>query len=106
MVETEITFHNETEIKVQAQIFAGRTLISSCVAGPGEIRSLPSKSLRYDIFIKNGATGWEVARKLDSDAISFTLSQHKSRYTIHEAKDNKPLDLVTNPVLAVKRSTK
>lgn len=106
MVETEITFHNKTEIRVQAQIFAGRTLVSTCVVDPGEIRILLAKSLRYDIFFKNGATGWEIARKLDSDAKSFALSQHKRRYTIHEAKTNDPLDLVTKSELAVKRSMK
>lgn len=106
MVEKEITFHNKTEIRVQAQIFVGRTLISTCVVDPGETRILASKSLRYDIFFKNGATGWEVARKLDSGAKSFTLSQQQRRYTIHETKDNDPLDLVTNPELAVKPSTK
>lgn len=106
MVETEITFHNKTEIRVQAQIFTGRTLVSTCVVGPGEIRILPSKSLPYDIFFKNGATGWEIARKLDSDAKSFTLSQSKSRYTIHEAKEHESLDLITKSELAVKRSTK
>ena len=106
MVEKEITFHNKTEIRVQAQIFAGRTLVSTCVVDPGETRILASKSLRYDIFFKNGATGWEIARKLDSGAKSFTLSQHEKRYTIHAARDNDPLDLVTNPELAVKRSTK
>ena len=106
MVETEITFHNETEIRVQAQIFVGRTLVSTCLADPGEIRILPAKSLRYDIFFKNGTTGWEIARKLDSDTKIFTLSQQKRRYTIHEAKENDPLDLVTKSELAVKRSTK
>jgi hypothetical protein len=95
LVETEITFDNQTELKVQAQIYAGRTLVSTCVVDPGEIRSLPVKSFPFDIFFKNGATGWEIARKLNSEANSFTLSQHKKRYTIHEAKDNDPLDLVT-----------
>lgn len=106
MVETEITFHNKTEIRVQAQIFTGRTLVSTCVVNPGEIRVLPSKSLRYDIFFKNGTTGWEIARKLDSDANSFTLSQNKRQYTIHEVKENDPLDLVRKSELAVKRSMK
>jgi hypothetical protein len=105
MTETEITFHNRTEIGVQAQIFAGRTLVSTCVAGAGETRILPTKSLRYDIFFKNGATGWEIARKLDSEANTFTLSQHKGRYIIHEAKEKDPTDLVTKSELAVKRST-
>ena len=106
MVETEITFHNETEIRVQAQIFVGRTLISTCVADPGEIRILPAKSLRYDIFFKNGATGWEIARKLDSDARNFTLSQDKSRYTIHEAYGNDRLDSITKSEFVAKDSTK
>ena len=106
MVETEITFHNKTEIRVQAQIFTGRTLVSTSVVDAGETRILPSKSLRYDIFFKNGATGWEIARKLDSDAKSFALSQHKRRYTIHEAISKDPLDLVTKSELAGKRSTK
>jgi len=106
MVESEITFHNKTEIRVQAQIFTGRTLISTCVVAPGEIRILPAKSLDYDIFFKNSVTGWEVARKLGSDANTFTLSQNKRRYTLHEAKENNPLDSVTKSELAVKRSTK
>jgi hypothetical protein len=106
MVETEKTFHNKTEIRVQAQIFAGRTLVSTCMVDPGEIHILPVNSLPFDIFFKNGATGWEMARKLDSDTTSFALSQHKRRYTIHEAKDNDPLDLVTKSGLAVKRSMK
>ena len=91
MVETEITFHNETEIRVQAQIFVGRTLISTCVADPGEIRILPAKSLRYDIFFKNGATGWEIARKLDSDARDFTLNQGKNGYTVQESDNSESL---------------
>ena len=42
MAETGIKFNNKTEIRVQAQIYAGRTLISSCVVAPGEIRVLAS----------------------------------------------------------------
>ena len=106
MGKSEITFHNKTEIRVQAQIFAGRTLISTSVVDPGEICILTAKSSGYDIFFKNGATGWEIARKLGSDANTFTLSQNKRRYTLHEAKENKPLDSVTKSELAVKRSTK
>ncbi len=82
MVETEVTFYNKVKIRVQAQIFMGPTLISTCVVGPGEVRSLPAKSLRFDIFFKNGATGWEIARKLDSEAITFTLSQHNGQYIL------------------------
>ncbi|HEX6385634.1 MAG TPA: hypothetical protein VF177_13265 [Anaerolineae bacterium] len=82
MAKTEITFHNKAEIKVQAQLFTGRTLVSTCVAGPGEIRVLPAESVRYDIYLKNGATGWEIARQLDSEAKTLTLSQHKGRYIL------------------------
>jgi hypothetical protein len=106
LVETEITFHNKTEMRVMAQIFVGRALIGTCMLDPGETRILPSGSLRYDIFFKNGATGWEVARKLDSDAKSFTLSKHQTRYTVHEVRDNNPIELVTESELAIKRSTK
>ncbi len=82
MTKPEITFHNKSEIKVQAQIFAGRTLVGTCVAGPGETRSLPAESARYDIYLKNGVTGWEIAHKLDSEAKTLTLSQQKGRYVI------------------------
>jgi hypothetical protein len=82
MTETEITFHNRIELKVQAQIFNGRTLVSTCVAGPGETHVLPAESVRYDIFLKNGVTGWEIARKLNSEATTFTLSRQKGRYVI------------------------
>jgi hypothetical protein len=67
---------------VQAQIYAGRTLVSTCMAEPGEICALSAESMHYDVFFKNGATGWEIARKIDSDMKKFTLSQDKSRYTI------------------------
>jgi hypothetical protein len=82
MTEMQITFHNKAKIRVQAQIFAGRTLVSTCVAGPGETHILPTESARYDIFLRNAATGWEIARKLDSEATSVTLTQHKDRYDI------------------------
>ncbi len=41
MAEQEITFHNNAEIKVQAQVYTGRTLVSTCLAAPGEIRTMP-----------------------------------------------------------------
>lgn len=81
-METEITFHNKAEIKVQAQIFMGRTLVSTCVASPGEVCTLPAESAPYDIYFKNGVTGWKIAHKLDSEAKTLTLSQHKGRYVI------------------------
>ena len=82
MTEIEITFHNKAEIKVQAQIFTGRTLVGTCVVGPGEVRTLPAPSVRYDIYLKNGTTGWGIARKLDNEAETLTLSQQKGRYII------------------------
>ncbi len=82
MTETEILFINKADLRVQAQIFNGRTLVSTCVVGPGEIRTLPAESLRFDIFLKNSITGWEIARKLDSEAKTFTLSRQKGRYII------------------------
>jgi hypothetical protein len=82
MTATEITFHNQAEIKVQAQIFTGYTLVSTCLAGPGESCTLPAEQARYDIFLKNGATGWEIARKLNSEAKTITLQQHKGRYVM------------------------
>ncbi len=97
MVETEITFHNKTEIRVQAQIYAGRTLVSTCVVDPGQIRSVSANSLRYDVFFKNGATGWEIARKLDTDTTNFTLSHDKRRYTIHEANRNDRIASAAGP---------
>ena len=82
MTEIEVTFHNNVEIKVQAQIFVGRTFVSTCVADPGEVCVLPAHSDRYDIFLKNGVTGWEIARKLDIEAKTLTLTQSSGRYVL------------------------
>jgi hypothetical protein len=106
MAESEITFCNKTEIRVQAQIYAGRALVSTCVVDPGETYILPANSLRFDIFFKNGATGREIARKMDSGANSFTLNQNQSRFTIHETHENNPLDSAMKAEIAVKPSTK
>ena len=106
MVEKKITIHNETEMRVQAQIFVGRTLVSTCMVDPDETHILAANSSRFDIFFKNGATGWEIARKLNSDARGFWLSQNQMRFTIHEAEDNEHLDSVTKSELAVKHSMK
>lgn len=80
--ETIITFHNNAEVRVQAQIFSGRTLISTCLANPGEVRTLSGTLEPYDIFLKHGATGREIVRKLDNVGKTVTLSQVKGRYTI------------------------
>jgi hypothetical protein len=82
MAETKLTFHNKVKISVQAQIFLGRTLVSTCVARPGEVCVLQAESQRYDIFFKNSATGWEIARKLNTEAKSLTLSQDEGRYVL------------------------
>jgi len=82
MVETEITFHNKAQLRVQAQIYMGRTLVSTFVAGPDEVGVLTATSMRYDIFFKSGVTGWEIARKLNCEAKTLTLSQQKGRYII------------------------
>ena len=82
MTELEITFHNEAEIRVQARIFLGRTLVSTSVTGPGETCILPAEAEDYDIYLKNAATGWEIARKLNSVATTATLKQRNGRYVI------------------------
>jgi hypothetical protein len=82
MAETELTFHNKIKMRVQAQIFIGRTLISTCLANPGEVCVLLTEFSRHDIFFKNGATGRELARKLNNEADSLTLSQLNGRYIL------------------------
>lgn len=82
MAATELTFHNRIKMRVQAQIFLGRTLISTCLASPGEVCVLTAETARYDIFFKNGATGRELARKLNNEADSLTLSQQNGRYIL------------------------
>ena len=82
MTEIEVTFHNHIEIEVQAQIFKGRTLISTCVAGPGATSTLLVPDAAYDIYLKNAVTGWEISHKLNCEAASITLMKHKGRYTV------------------------
>jgi len=77
-----VTFHNKATIKVQAQIFTGRTLVGTCLVEPGETRILSADATPYDIFFRNGATGWEVARELNSKAKAFTLNQRQGRYSL------------------------
>jgi hypothetical protein len=80
MTEVQVTFHNKAKMRVQAQIFTGQTLISTCLAVPGETHTLLSGSNQYDIFLKNAANGREIARKLDIEATIVTLNEHKGRY--------------------------
>lgn len=78
----EVTFYNNISLKTQAQIFKEEALISTGVVEPGESCTLFAETGRYDIFCKNGVTGWELARQLGSEAKIVTLSQHKGRYII------------------------
>ena len=82
MVESEITFINRATIRVQMQIYDGRTLAGTCVAGPGEIGVLPAAMERYDIYLKNSATGWEIFHKLNSALKTLTLTQQNGRFVI------------------------
>lgn len=82
MVKIEIKFHNKIEIRTLAQIFMEQTLVSSGMAEPGESCILSAESGRYDIYVKNGLTGWELARKLGGEARNVTVSQRKGRYVI------------------------
>lgn len=82
MTETVITFHNQAAIRVQMQIYDGRTLAGTCVAGPGESGVLPAELERYDIYLKNSVTGWEVAHRLNSAAKTLTLSQMNGRFVV------------------------
>lgn len=82
MTKTKIIFHNKADIKVQAQIFAENQLVSTCVAAPGESCTIPAKLGPYDIYFKNGVTGWRVAYQVDSEAKTFTLSESNGNYVL------------------------
>lgn len=82
MVESEITFVNQASIRVQIQIYDGRDLVGSCVTGPGEIGVLPAELERYDIYLKNSSTGWEIGHQLNSTAKLLTLVQKDGRFFI------------------------
>ena len=82
MVATEIVFHNMAELRVQMQLYDGRALVGTCVVGPGESGSLPAELERYDIYLKNSTTGWEIGHQLNSTTKTLTLSQQNGRYVI------------------------
>jgi hypothetical protein len=52
------------------------------VVGPGESGSLPAELERYDIYLKNSTTGWEIGHQLNSASKTLTLSQQNGRYVI------------------------
>jgi hypothetical protein len=84
MTNNEIKLQNKTDIKAQAQIFIGSVLVSTGLAGPGKTCVLPAAAGRFDIFLRNGATGWEIARKLDIEERSLTLiKESKGWYVIN-----------------------
>lgn len=82
MARVEVRFYNKSEIRTLAQIFVEQTLISSGMADPGESCVLSAESGQYDIFVKHGMTGWELARKLGGKAKRVTLSERKGRYIV------------------------
>ncbi len=82
MVATEIVLHNMAELRVQMQLYDGRALVGTCVVGPGESGSLPAELERYDIYLKNSTTGWEIGHQLNSATKTLTLSQQNGRYVI------------------------
>ena len=79
---SEIRFHNKTEIKAQAQVFAGETLIGTFLVSPGDTCRIPADSGSYDIFLRNGVTGRELTRKLASDARSLTLLKERDGWFV------------------------
>jgi hypothetical protein len=88
MTQDQITFHNSTDMRVQAQVFMGRTLVSTCLANPGEIHTLSSGSAKHDIYVKDAATGWEVARKLDNEAAGVELRRREGHYILSKARSH------------------
>ena len=84
MTEVQVTFRNKAKIRVQAQIFTGQRLISTCLANPGETHTLLSGSIRYDIYLKNAANGREIARKRDNEATTVTLKEQNGHYFLTE----------------------
>lgn len=82
MTQREITFHNSASVRVQAQIFVGRALVTTRMVDPGETRALPVSGLPFDIYLKNGLTGWELAHQLNSEAGKLTLMRQKGRYIL------------------------
>ena len=82
MTELEITFNNKIDIRTQAQVFFRGELADTCMVNPGETCVLSVEPGRYNIYLKNSVTGWEITHKLDCKTKTLTLSQHKGRYVI------------------------
>lgn len=82
MAELEIIFNNQIDIRTQAQVFLEGALAGTCVVDPGETCVLLVEPGRYDIYLKNSVTGWEITHKLDCEAKTLTLSERKGRYVV------------------------
>lgn len=83
MVEEEqVTFRNKADMRVQAQMSTGRTLVSTCLAEPGEIHILKSGSVRHDIYLKNAAIGWKVASRRDNESKTISLRLLKGHFIL------------------------
>ena len=82
MAQLQVTFHNETEIRVLAQIFAGRDSFSSLFVAAKSTETLSAESQPYDIYFKDAVSGWEVGHKRDSSDTAITLRSEKGRYVV------------------------
>jgi len=84
MSEEQLTFHNEALIRVQAQVFTGRSLISTCLANPGETHILQTGPTGHDIYLRDASTGMVIARKCGNEAAVVVLSLHQGHYILSE----------------------
>lgn len=82
MEEDQVTFRNTADIRVQAQMSTGRTLVSTCLVEPGEIHVLKSGSVRHDIYFKNAAIGWKVASRRDNESKTISLRLLKGHFIL------------------------
>ena len=82
MAKQEITFHNKTDIKVQAQVFASTRLIGTYSTKSGQSCKIEMENAGQDIFFRDGTTGREIARNLDNRLKSLTISKEKGGWYI------------------------
>ena len=82
MTQLTITFHNETKIRVMAQIFVGRDSFSTQFVDAKTTITLSAESRPYDIYCKNAVSGLEMGHKQDSRDTSITLRSEKGNYVI------------------------
>ncbi len=82
MAQLQVTFHNETKIRVLAQIFAGRDSFSSLFVEAKTTKTLSAESRPYDIYFKDAISGWEVGHKRGSSDTAITLRAEKGHYVV------------------------